>query len=101
MKLKKGDTVVIIAGKARTKSGKILRVFSSDNKLYIDGITQKRHKRPQAQGKKGEVIEIPSLVSVSAVKLLCPTCGKATRVGYDTSGEKKKRVCKKCKSIID
>ena len=101
MKIKKGDTVVVIAGKDRTKSGKVIRVFPKYNKLYIEGITHKRHKRSRTQGKKGEVISTPIPLAVSVVKLVCPKCGKSTRVGYDISGQKKSRICKKCVSHID
>ena len=101
MKIKKGDTIVIIAGKDRAKSAKVIRVFPKNEKLYAEGIVQKKHKRSKTQGKKGEVISVPLPLAVSAVKLLCPKCGKATRVGYDISGTKKVRICKKCNSHID
>lgn len=101
MKIKKGDTVVIIVGKDRAKSGKVLRIFSKTGKMYVEGIVHKRHKRSRTQGKKGEVISIPIPLSVSAVKLVCPKCGKATRIGYDVSGVRKSRICKKCNSRID
>ncbi len=101
MKIKKGDNVVVIAGKDRTKTGKVLRVFPTLEKLHIEGIVRTKHKRANRQGKKGEVIHIPFPVAASAVKLVCPKCGKATRVGYSVSGDKKTRVCKKCDASLE
>ena len=101
MKIKKGDTVVVISGKDRTKKGKVIRVFSEREKIYIEGITYKKHKRSKTQQKKGEVIQVPLAIAVSSVKLVCPRCGKTTRVGYEISGEKKTRICKRCRQNLD
>ncbi|MEK7636520.1 MAG: 50S ribosomal protein L24 [Patescibacteria group bacterium] len=101
MKIKKGDTVIIITGKERTKRGKVLRAFPSTQKLFVEGVVHAKHKRARSQGKKGEVIHVPSLISVSAVKLVCPKCGNAVRVGYAMYDGKKHRICKKCASRIE
>jgi large subunit ribosomal protein L24 len=57
---------------------------------------KKKHVRPKKQGEKGQVIEIPAPFSYSNVKLVCPKCGKPTRVGYKIVNDKKYRLCKKC-----
>lgn len=101
MKIHKDDNVVIISGKYRTKQGKVLRVFTSNKTVLVDGITRKKHKRTRSQGKKGEIIEVPFPINVAAVKLLCPKCGKGARVGYEFVDKKKHRVCKKCHSSIN
>lgn len=101
MKIKKGDTVIIIAGKDRAKRGKVLRVFPAAQKLFVEGVVHAKHKRARSQDKKGEVIHVPSPISVSAVKLMCPKCGKAVRVGYAVYDGKKSRACKKCANHID
>lgn len=101
MKIKKGDTVVITAGKFRSKSGKVIRVFSKFGKIFIENIVQKRHKRSRAQQKKGEIISIPLALDVSNVKILCSRCGKTTRVGHSISNGIKTRICKKCQQSID
>jgi large subunit ribosomal protein L24 len=101
MKIKKGDSVVIISGKDRTKTGKVIRVFPDAQKVFVDGITRKKHKRSRTQEKHGEIIHVPFPVAVSSVKLVCPKCGKAARIGYDVSGDKKARMCKKCGKNID
>ena len=96
MKIKKGDTVVITAGKERTKTGKVLRVFPDMEKVVVEGVTRKKHKRARTQDKKGEVIQVPISIAVSSVKLVCPRCGKSARDGYEVAAGKKSRICKKC-----
>jgi large subunit ribosomal protein L24 len=97
MKIKKGDTVLIISGKYRGKTGKVLRVFPKGGKVLVEGVNiMKKHQKPRKTGEKGQVIEMPSPINISNVKLLCPKCGKPTRVGYKIIEGKKYRVCKKC-----
>jgi len=97
MKIKKGDTVLIISGKDRGRKGKILEVFPKENRILVEGINlRKKHQRPRRTGEKGQIVELPAPIDIANVKLICPKCGKATRVGYKISGEKKYRICKKC-----
>jgi len=102
MKIKKGDTVLVISGKDRGKRGKVLQAFPKENRVFVEGVNlHKKHKRPKTSGEKGQVITLPGAVSASSVKLLCPKCGKPTRVGYklniNPKGDKFKiRACKKC-----
>ena len=101
MKLKKGDSVLIIAGKDKGRTAKILRALPKELKVLVDGINlKKKHVRPKKEGEKGQVVAIPAPMDVSNVKLVCPKCGKATRVGYATEKDVKNRICKKCKQII-
>jgi len=101
MKIKKGDVVKMLAGKDKDKTGKVLKVVLDGGKVVVEGLNlMKKHKRPRKEGEKGQRVEIPRAVSVSNVKLVCPKCGKASRVGYKKSGEKKFRICKKCKAEI-
>lgn len=101
MKVKKGDQVLIIAGKDKGRTGKVLSAFPKMGKLLIDGINQKKkHVRPRKEGEKGQVVSIPTPLQISNVKVVCPKCGKATRVGYTIEKDVKKRVCKKCKQEI-
>jgi len=101
MKIKKGDTVLIMSGKDRGKKGKAIRVFPEEKLILVEGINlRKKHQRPKKSGEKGQIILIPGPVSVSSMKLMCPQCGKATRVGYQISGKNKIRICKKCKQTI-
>lgn len=97
MKIKKGDQVIIISGKDRGKSGKILDVLTQERRVVIEGANiRKKHVRPKKSGEKGQVVEIPAPTSVSNVKLICSKCNKPTRVGYKIVGDKKYRICKKC-----
>ena len=101
MKLKKGDTVLIISGKDKGKKGKILRVLPSDKRIMVEGVfIMKKHVRPRRQGEKGQRLEIPGYIDASNAKLVCPKCGKAVRTGYKIMEDKKYRICKKCNQEI-
>lgn len=101
MKIKKGDQVKINSGKDKGKAGKVTRVFPNENKIIIEGLNLiKKHARPRKEGEKGQRIEVPAKIAVSNVLLVCPKCGKTTRVGYNLTENNKLRVCKKCKSEI-
>jgi large subunit ribosomal protein L24 len=97
MKIKKGDTVLVISGKDRGRKGKVLKAFPSERKVLVEGINlRKKHQRPRREGEKGQIVQIPAPIDISNLKLICPKCGKATRVGYKIVEEKKYRICKKC-----
>lgn len=97
MKIKKGDNVLIIAGKDRNRTGKVLRAAPKESKVLVEGMNmRKKHVRPRREGEKGQIISAPALINVSNVKIICPKCGKASRVGYKKENSKKFRVCKKC-----
>ena len=97
MKIKKSDQVLIISGKDRGKTGKVLNVFPKEGRLMVEGINlRKKHVKPKRSGEKGQVIERPFPVAVSNAKLICSKCGKPTRTGYKISEGKKYRICKKC-----
>ncbi len=107
MKILKGDNVLIISGKDRGKTGKVLNAFPAESRIVVEGVNiAKKSQRPKKQGQKGQIISIPKPISVSNAKLVCPKCGKAARVGYkavvDEKGKKNKsaRACKKCSAEI-
>ncbi|OGD38489.1 50S ribosomal protein L24 [Candidatus Azambacteria bacterium RIFCSPLOWO2_01_FULL_46_26] len=107
MKLKKGDIVLIIKGKDRTKKGKILKVFTAESKIIVEGINlRKKHAKARRAGQKGQIIEISAPISAANVKLLCPKCALPARIGFKVAvndeGRKvgKFRICKKCKAEI-
>lgn len=110
MKIKTGDKVKILTGKDAGKEGKVLQVFVSKNKASVEGLNLAiKHLRPRRQGEKGQRIEFPAPVSISNLFLVCPKCGKGTRIGFKISEEmvdgkknsKKERICKKCGKNID
>lgn len=101
MKVKKGDTVLIISGKDKGRTAKILKSLVKEKMILVEGINlKKKHVKPKKEGEKGQVILKAAAMDVSNVKFLCPKCGKATRLGYKITGDKKFRVCKKCNSEV-
>lgn len=101
MKIKKGDQVLITAGKDKGKKGKVLESKPKAKRIVVENVNlHKKHNRPKKSGDKGQIIELPSAFSVSNVKILCPKCNKAARIGYKIEGSKKHRICKKCQASI-
>lgn len=107
MNIKKNDKVKILAGKDRGKIGKVLQVLRAENKVSIEGLNLLiKHLRPKRSGEKGQRIEFPAFISLSNVELVCPKCGRPTRVAHKVvkgaEGKAKKfRFCKKCQEIIE
>ena len=90
MKIKKGDIVVVTAGKDRGKEGKVLRSFQKNEQVLVEGINiVKKHQKAKRRGSQGQMIEKPMPVSVSNVGLKDAKTGKPVRVGYSTEGEGK------------
>jgi len=97
MEIKSNDIVLIIAGKDKGKSGKVNEVFPKSNRIIVEGLNiMKKHVKPKKEGEKGQRVEIPRSINVSNVKLVCPKCKQATRVGHRIIGKDKTRICKKC-----
>jgi large subunit ribosomal protein L24 len=97
MKLKTGDTVLVIAGKDKGSEGRIARVFTDENKVIVEGVaTAKRHQRPTGQTMQGGIIDKDMPISASNVMIVCPDCGP-TKIGarFDDEG-RKYRICRKC-----
>jgi large subunit ribosomal protein L24 len=101
MKIKKGDTVSIRKGKDSGKTGKVASVDPAANKVVVHGLNQvKKAVRPKKQGEKGQIVSVSLPLSASNVMIVCPSCGKETRIGMRIEGKDKKRYCKKCQSVI-
>jgi large subunit ribosomal protein L24 len=101
MKLKKGDEVVVLAGKDIGKRGTISRVISEADRVIVDGVNMvKRHTKPRGQVMQGGIIDKEMPIHISNVALWCKDCG-ATRIGYriDDNGSKH-RICRKCGAEI-
>ncbi|MFA7654206.1 MAG: 50S ribosomal protein L24 [Candidatus Magasanikbacteria bacterium] len=102
MKIKTKDKVKILSGKDKGKEGNVIQIFSAEKKVVVEGVNiMKKHLRSRKQGEKGQVIELSAPLSVGKVILLCPKCNRATRVGFKLEAGAKKRVCRKCKELID
>ena len=101
MKIRKGDNVIMLNGKDKGKTGKVIKVLSENNRVVIEGLNMlKRAVRARKQGQKGQIISKERSVNAASVALVCKSCGKPTRVGYKFEGETKVRICKKCKSEV-
>ena len=101
MKIKKGDTILIISGKDKGKKAKVLEAFPRQNKIVVEGVNiVKRHRRPRREKEKGQIVEVPKPIDVSNVKLICPKCSQPSRIGYRLTEKGKYRICKKCNQEI-
>ncbi len=101
MWLRKGDTVKVIAGKEKGKTGKILRVIAEKNKVVVEKLNfVKKHQKPDAKG-KGGIVEKEAPIHVSNVMIFCNKCNTAVRVGHKFLEDGKKvRVCGKCHDVL-
>ncbi|HOV63288.1 MAG TPA: 50S ribosomal protein L24 [Spirochaetia bacterium] len=95
-KLKKEDTVKIIAGKDKGKSGKILKIDRVAGRVIVSGLNMvKKAKKPKNQQDKGGIVDVEAPIDISNVMIVCKKCGP-TRIGFSVSGDSKKRICRKC-----
>ena len=102
MKVKKNDTVLVLTGKDAGKTAKVLVALPKDNKVVVDGINvQKKHKKARSAQEVSSIVNQSGAIDASNVLVVCPVCGKATRVAYKVEGDKKVRVCKKCGAVLD
>ncbi len=102
IKIKKGDKVKMLTGEDVGKTGKALKILPKKERVIIEGLNLRiKHTRPKKEREKGQKAQFPAPINISNVMLICPKCGKPTRVGYKILENKKKaRVCKKCNEII-
>ena len=99
-KIKKGDTVKVIAGKDKDKEGKVLTVDQKNNKVVVEGINMiTKHSKPSATNPNGGIIQKEAPIDISNVMLMFN--GKATRVGFKMDGDKKVRYAKSTGEVID
>ncbi len=103
VRLKKGDTVMVLAGKDAGQKGKILKVLPHDRKVVVEGINRvRKHQRPTRALPQGGILRIEAALNASNVMLLCGKCDRPTRIGMKilASGEKV-RCCKKCGEVLE
>ncbi len=103
LRIKKGDTAVVMTGKNKGKKGRILSVNPAKERIVIEGINiVKKHTKPNKKYTQGGIIEKEAPVHISNVMLQCPKCNKPTRIGNAVLDDGRKlRTCKKCKEVID
>ena len=102
--IRKNDTVVVTTGKDRGKRGRVLKVVADKNRLVVEGVNFiKRHTKPNPQRNiTGGLVEREAPLHASNVQLLCPECGKPTRLGKKILGDGRKvRICRKCEGVVD
>ena len=102
MKIKKGDMVKVIAGKDKDKEGKVIAVNKENNTVLVEGVNVvSKCKKARTAQEKSEIIKMEAGIDASNVMVVCPECGKATRVAHAVVDGKKVRVCKKCNASLD
>jgi large subunit ribosomal protein L24 len=108
MNIKKNDTVIVLSGKDKGKKGKVLVAMPSENKVVVEGVNVATcHTKPRKQGEEGGIVRREIPIRADKVQLVCPKCGKATRVAHNVieltiSGKKTNksvRACKKCNAV--
>ena len=102
LRIKKGDKVVVLAGKDKGKSGKVLKFAVGKKRLVVDGVNLvKKHMRRRSESEPGGIKEIPASIDISNVSLYCPNCNRRVRFGVSISDDKTKtRICKRCQRAI-
>ena len=101
MNIKRDDQVIVLSGKDKGKSGKVIAADPKADKVIVEGVNvATKHQKAQKKGQDGGILKIETPIYVSKVQLVCPTCGKGTRVGHKIVDGKKVRVCKKCGAEI-
>ncbi|MFC1577081.1 50S ribosomal protein L24 [Candidatus Omnitrophota bacterium] len=98
-KIKKNDTVFVLAGKDKGKTGRVLRVFPGEGRALVEGVNYvKRHMRKQSQDQQGGIVQKESPIDMSSIAIYCKTCKKKTKVGLTVLADSSKlRFCKRCK----
>ena len=97
MNIRKDDKVVVLSGKDKGKQGKILTADPKGLKVIVEGVNvATKHQKPRKQGEEGGIIKVETPIYACKVMVVCPKCGKPTRVAHKLDGGKKVRVCKKC-----
>jgi large subunit ribosomal protein L24 len=103
MKIRKNDTVLVIAGKDKGKKGKVRKALPKEDKVIVEGVNMiKRHSRAKGQARQAGIIELEAPMNVSNVILICGKCNKPARVGFNfLSDGRKTRICRACGEVID
>ena len=101
MKIKKGDTVKVLSGNDKGKTGEVLEVIPKTQKVIVKGVNvRKKHVKARKQGDESVIISVECAIHSSKVNVVCPKCGKAVKVGYKMEKDEKVRVCRKCGAKI-
>ncbi len=97
MRIRKGDTVKVLSGNDKNKTGEVLEIIPKTNKIVVKGVNvRKKHVKARKQGDESGIISVECAIHSAKVNVVCPKCGKATKIGYVEEKGEKVRVCKKC-----
>lgn len=97
MRIKKGDTVKVLSGNDKGKTGEVLEIIPKTEKIIVKGVNiRKKHVKPRKQGEEGGIIPVECAIHSSKVNVVCPKCGKSSRIGFEIEKGEKIRVCKRC-----
>ena len=101
MKIKKGDTIKVLVGKDKGKTGKIDKIFPDLGLILIPGINMyKRHLKARDPKRPAGIVDLVKPIPVGRVVLLCPKCKQVTRIGFSLKEDKKIRICRKCEQEV-
>ena len=101
MFVRKDDKVVVLSGRDKGKEGKVLAAMPKEDKVIVEGVSvASKHVKPKKQGEQGGIIKVETPIYASKVMVVCPKCGKPTRVAHKIEGDKKVRACKKCGAAL-
>ena len=101
MKIKRGDTVQVLSGNDKGKTGEVLDTMPKTDRIIVKGINiRKKHVKPRKQGEEGGIISVECSLHSSKVNVVCPKCNKATRIAVKKEDKEKVRICKKCGAKI-
>ena len=102
MNVKVNDTVLVITGKYKGKTGKVLATYPKMGTVIVEGVNiVHKHEKARKANETSRIVTEEGPIHVSNVEVVCDKCGKATRVGHSIEGGKKARVCKKCGAVLD
>jgi large subunit ribosomal protein L24 len=101
MEIRKDDTVMVMAGKDRGHTGRVVNVYPRKGSVMVEGASRvKRHTRPTKANQQGGIMDKEMPIDVSNVQLVCPSCGKPTRIGFRIEDDVKVRICRKCEAEL-
>ncbi|MBI3972455.1 MAG: 50S ribosomal protein L24 [Chloroflexi bacterium] len=102
-KVRKNDTVQVLAGREKGKQGKVTRVLPKEERVVIDGVNiRKRHVKAKRPGEQAGIVEFPAPLHISNVALVCAKCGRPSRIGFRFLEDGSKvRYCKRCDEVIE
>ena len=102
MNVKVNDNVVVLAGKDKGKQGKVVAVSPKANKVTVEGVNiQHKHEKARSAQQVSQIVNVEGAIDASNVMVVCPVCGKATRVRHGKEGDKSVRICAKCGATLD